>query len=287
MIVSLTKNIDSPKSKFLVFTSAGDNAKLHNWLKGYRNFDLWVSYYGDKKNRYKDHSDFYIAKKGGKFPGLLYVYQNWENIINHYQAIIVMDDDIIINGSAISRLFEIREQYDLWLLQPAFNPIGKISHRITREKPFTFLRYTNFIEVTCPLFRKDKLDAFMKIYDPVLVGYGIDHWYMNLLLPDINKKVAIVDAISCINPYDWHKGGEREINLLQELHVRINNWEKIKRQYNIEDQEIKEFGFIKSPWSISTVIRTITIILNRITYKLIKFRIKLNKKKCIVYEKQG
>ncbi len=34
------------------------------------------------------------------------------------------------------------------------------------------LRYTNFIEMARPLFRQDKLDAFMAVYDPELVGYG-------------------------------------------------------------------------------------------------------------------
>ena len=70
MTIPLINNIDRPNSRYLVFTSAGGNSNLLYWLKGYRNFDLWVSYYGDKKNRYKDHSDFYISKKGGKFPGL-------------------------------------------------------------------------------------------------------------------------------------------------------------------------------------------------------------------------
>ena len=259
MTLPLSKNVDVPNSRYLVFTSAGDNNRLHQWLKGYRNFDLWISYYGDEKNRYKNHSDFYIAKKGGKFPNLHYVYQHWEDILSHYEAILVMDDDIIIDGSAISRLFEIREQYDLCLLQPSFNPLGKISHLITRVNPFAFMRYTNFVEVTCPLFRKDKLDIFMKTYDPALIGYGVDWWYMNVLAPEINGKVAIVDEISCINPESWFKTGQREIDLLQDTPSRIKNWERIKERHNIEVREPTVFDFIKNPLSLSNIIRIITI----------------------------
>jgi hypothetical protein len=265
MTIPLTKNFDGYISRYLVFTSAGDNANLHCWLKGYRNFDLWVSYYGDVEDRYKDHSDFYIAKKGGKFPSFHYVYQHWEHILNHYQAILVMDDDIIINGSAISRLFEIREQYDLWLLQPAFDPRGKISHLITRVKPFIFLRYTNFVEVTCPLFRTDKLHDFLKVYDPLLVGWGIDWWYSSLLPRDIKGKVAIIDRISCINPRDKIKGNQREIDLLQDKPTRIKIWERIKEQHNIEVPEIIEFGSIKSPLSFSNVIHGVTLCIIQIT----------------------
>ncbi len=226
---------DKPKLKYLVFTSAGDNSNLDNWLERNRNFDLWVSYYGNEQDRYKDISDYYIAKKGGKFPALHYAYQHWRKILDQYQAILVMDDDIIIDASAISRLFEIHEKYDLWLLQPTFDPKGKISHNITKTNPDTFMRYTNFVEMTCPLFRKDKLDEFMKVYDPVLVGWGTDLWFMEVLGPDAEGKVAVVDEISCINPHDNTKGNQREIDLLQKTPDRIKNWKKIKEKHNLQN----------------------------------------------------
>ncbi len=257
MTVPLRKNIDGPNSKYLVFTSAGENAKLHHWLKGSRNFDLWICNYGNENNKYKILSDYYIERKGGKFPNLHYAYQHWQSILNHYKAIFVVDDDIIINGSDISRLFEILDQYDLWLLQPAYNPIGKLSHPITNINPYTFLRYTNFVEVGCPLFRQDKLDTFMKIYDPVLVGYGVDYWFMNVLGPKINGKVAVVDAVPCINPRDFFKGGYRDIDLLQDKPTRIKNWKIIKEQYNINVLEHIELGAIKNTLSISVVLRAI------------------------------
>jgi len=274
MKIQLHKNIDSPNSKYLVFTSAGDNAKLHYWLQGDKNYDLWISYYGDKKNRYKDQSDFYISKKGGKFPGLHYIYQHWKNILDHYDAIFVVDDDIIISGSEISRLFEIREHYNLWLLQPAFSPVGKISHPITRINPFTFIRYTNFVEVTCPLFQKDKLDDFMKIYDPILIGWGVDWWFLDLLAKGINGKVAIVDEISCINPHDRTKGGQRGIDILQDTPTRIKNWEKIKEQYNIRSEEkgAMEFNSIKNPSYFSSIFRAIKLYLILTTCFLLRLR---------------
>ena len=257
MTVSLRKNTNAPNSKYLVFSSAGDKAKVYHWLKGSRNFDLWICYYGNEKDKYKALSDFYIERKGAKFPNLHYVYQHWKSILDHYQAVFIMDDDLAINGTDISRLFEILERYGLWLLQPAFDPAGKISHSITRINHFTILRYTNFVEVTCPLLRKDKLDAFMEIYDPMLVGIGIDYWLIDTLEPKIKGKVAIVDAISCINPRDFFKGGQREIDLFQDTPTRIKNWEIIKEQYNIKIQKHIEFDRIENPLIISAVFRLI------------------------------
>jgi hypothetical protein len=261
---TLRKNIDGPKSKYLVFSSVGDNSNLHHWLKGSRNFDLWICYYGDENNKYEALSDFYINRKGGKFPNLHYVYQHWQDIINHYDAIFVTDDDIIINGKSISGLFKTLERYDLWLLQPSFSSKGKISHSFTCVNPINFLRFTNFVEVTCPLFRRDKLDAFMKVYDPVLVGWGIDFWFMNVLGSKINGRVAIVDAISCINPHDLHKGGQREIELLQSTYTRIKNWNIIREKYNIKEREPIEYDIIKNSLTVPVAIHIIKNYLKRV-----------------------
>lgn len=278
MTVPLIKNIDSPKTKYLVFTSAGDNSNLHSWLEGDRNFDLWVTYYGDEENPYTKDSNYCISKKAGKFPNLHYAYQHWSEIFKHYQAILVMDDDIVINASEISRLFEIREQYDLWLLQPAFNPKGKVSHPITQLNPFTSIRYTNFVEVTCPLFRTDKLNDFMEVYDPVLVGWGIDYWFLDLFASEIKGNVAVVDEISCINPHDRTKGGQREIDLLQITSERIKNWEKIKEQHNIQEQEHIEFDALKRPLSLSKIIDGMAILIKKHNKKITsRFKAKIKR----------
>lgn len=228
--------LGTPKQKHLVFTSAGDRSNLAGWLNGRRNFDLWVTYYGRNEGRHKEIADFYNCRSGAKFPNLYYVYQTWRDILDHYQAIMVMDDDIIIDAAAISRLFELRDRFDLWLLQPAFDANGKISHPITKAKPGLLLRYVNFVEVTCPLFKKEKLDRFMSVYDPALVGWGIDWWFLHSLGPNLDSKVAIIDDITCVNPHDAAKGGQREIDLIETKRERIARWKEFEARYQIRTE---------------------------------------------------
>ena len=163
----------------------------------------------------------------------------------------VMDDDIVIDATGITRLFEIRRELDLWALQPAFRLSGKVSWPITAVHPTAKLRYTNFVEMACPLFRRDKLDAFMRVYDPELVGYGTDWWFLHTLGPDLDKRVAVVDAVTCVNPYDKHKGkGGREIDTLQTHQMRKEVWERMKAFHALDEQGRvhREFGRInKSP----------------------------------------
>ncbi len=98
-----------PASRNLVFTSAGDNANLLQWVEGKQDFDLWVTYYGDNGTRYSDVADFYNVHKGGKFPNLLFAFQNWRQIFDAYDSIFVLDDDIVFNSSALERLFKFSD----------------------------------------------------------------------------------------------------------------------------------------------------------------------------------
>jgi hypothetical protein len=243
------KNIKTPCHKNLVYTSAGDNANLNKWMNGSRYFDLWVTYYGNYEGRYSEFADYYNIRKGGKFPNLYYAYQVWPHIFNQYEAILVMDDDILIRAAQINRLFKIRKKYDLWVLQPAFDRKGKISHRITRVNRYASLRYTNFVEVACPLFRQDKLQRFMKIYDPVLVGWGVDWWFLDVIRNDMKDKIAIIDCVTGINPLDSAKEGQREIDRLQTPNQRLETWEKIKRKHCIQNEEKGqvEYAFVPRP----------------------------------------
>ncbi|MCI0590963.1 MAG: hypothetical protein L0Y67_05080 [Gammaproteobacteria bacterium] len=235
--MELTRAIGIPRHKNLVFTSAGDRANLRRWVSGTRNFDLWITYYGGQPRKFQDVADFYNQRKGSKFQNLHYAYCQWMSIFDDYEAVMVIDDDILINGTRLSRLFEIRKELDLWALQPAFSMKGKISWDITRVRPTTRLRYTNFVEMACPLFRKDKLIAFMEVYDPVLVGYGMDWWFLDAIGPKLERRVAVIDEIVCVNPLDDTKGGHREIDRLQSMAKRMAVWKEVKERHGIASEE--------------------------------------------------
>ena len=246
---TLERQLPEARHPYLVFSSVGDRSSLHHWLRGQRNFDLWVTYYGSHPGRFRDVSDYYNARHGAKFPNLHYAYEQWRDLIARYSAVLVMDDDVVISGSRISQLFALRERYDLWALQPAFSPRGKISWRVTRVDRGNELRFTNFIETTCPLFRRDKLDAFMAVYEPEVIGWGCDWWFLEVLGNDLRGRVAIVDGITCINPHDSTKGG-REIDRLASTPERKAAWERVRDRNRIgsESRGITEYGaIVKSP----------------------------------------
>lgn len=223
-------------SPYLVYTSAGDHSNVRQWIQGTKTFDLWITYYGDRPGHLNDVADYYNARKGSKFQNLHHVYQTSHALLQTYRAVFVLDDDIEIDAWSINRLFEVRDKYDYWAVQPAFEPRGKISHDITRVRRTCLRRHTNFVEMGCSLFRRDILDEFMKVYDGSLGGWGIDWWYLHVMGENRQGKVAIVDEIVCANPHDRTKGG-REIFRLQPRAALIADWERVKRAYELSDAD--------------------------------------------------
>jgi hypothetical protein len=242
----LRKALDRPPSQYLVYTSAGDHANVAQWIQGPKSFDLWITYYGDLPGSLFDCCDYYNVRKGAKYQNLHFVYQEWPQLLQPYRAVFVLDDDIVIDTLSINRLFDIRTQGDYWAVQPAFSPKGKISHAITRVRRTCLRRHTNFAEMGCVLFRRDVLDAFMKVYDPSLAGWGIDWWYLHVMGAELRGRVAIVDEVMCMNPHDRMKG-HREIDRLQSRSVRRANWEMVKRIHGISERRQVEYERFHKP----------------------------------------
>lgn len=236
MAEDLPKCLDTPSSPYLVYTSAGEHNRARSWVKGSKGFDLWITSYADTDLNLQGIADYYNERKGGKFPNVRHAHKTWPRIFERYEAVFVMDDDLQISTADISHLFKTLFEFQLDILQPAFSQFGKWSHHVTRAKLFSYLRYSNFIEVTCPMFRMESFVNFIFVYDPVLVGWGIDHWFMQHLVGSAKSKAAIVDAVIAVNPFDEVKGG-REILRLQADVTRSALWRQIKKSRNISEVE--------------------------------------------------
>ena len=242
-------------NKNLVFSSVGDNTNFDNlWLGINRNYDVYAIYYGNNDeiyNKYKNKVDFIERRKGSKFQNFHYLYNKNPEFINKYERFFILDDDIIFDVNSINQMFDISKKYDLWICGPTFkkDTNSKISWKITINQPNNLLRYTNFVEVNTPLFNKYALHKFMKIYNPVLIGWGIDYLYSYALLLDndfetYKRKIALIDKITCINPKDIEKNNSREINNIKNANKREQIWLQFKKKNNIPDLKFKEYGRI-------------------------------------------
>lgn len=214
-----------------VFTSAGDRNAVRQWLPadGARPFDLLIAFYGDDDARFEELRAIATRIwriKGSKMQNLRALVQGGAIDLAAYDQVWLPDDDVLIDPADIPRLFDLAAAYDLWVCQPAFVEGSRVSWPVTKVAPTRDqIRLTTFVEITCPLFRRDRLDAFLAVYDGSLVGWGIDWWFAHVLGAGWSGRFGVIDAITACNPQTQIKPGAfREIDRLQPPDTRRAAW---------------------------------------------------------------
>jgi hypothetical protein len=228
----------------LLFTSAGDQNSVSQWLGPGRRYELAICYYGDKDFPHEGEADIFFRRKGSKFQNLKYLHDNDPTYLGGFSSVLVIDDDIEISKESINQLFNIRDEYELDLLQPAFLSSGRISHPALTRLDGCFGRFINFVEVGCPLFDAHSLIRFLNVYDGSLVGWGIDHWYSSFFRNSGLNRIAVIDSIPCRNPHTFEKGVDiREIDRLQPIKERHAAWNLKRTELGlIADEKVRVLG---------------------------------------------
>jgi hypothetical protein len=181
--------------KYLVISTVGDESLHHEWIQDNPMFDLVLIYYRNNEDIAKTYSKqtphVYMAK-GEKYHLLKSLIESSPEFISQYSYIWLPDNDVSISTENINKMFEIAEQYDLYLAQPSMK--GYVSHQITLPQPGNLLRYTNFVEVLAPLMNLETLMLCKDTFDENYSGWGYDFlWPYLLNYP--KDKIAIIDNI--------------------------------------------------------------------------------------------
>jgi hypothetical protein len=230
------------KRKRCIFTSAGDVSNVLQWRSAAtaEAWDLITVFYGDDPSEYRalaEASSVCLRRKGSKFQNLKAIRDEHPELLDGYDSIWVCDDDVLMSPSQTIDAFALFERLGLWVAQPAFDRRGKAPHAITiTQYPQCDLRLVTFLEMTCPIFRADKLFDFMDVYDPRVIGWGTDYWFCHHFKSEQNWRLAIMDCITVTNPLpEQRRGGQREILKLASNADREAQWRTVQRERAIPD----------------------------------------------------
>lgn len=200
-------------NRFLVFSSVGHKNNVRHWTSGKvkRNFDL-VFYYYEEDEPPTFEADMVVKRKGFKFDNFAHFLDH--NDVSNYEAIWLLDDDMIIDKRSINKLFKAFIKHDLWLAQPSINQGQKnIPFPFQRHDPTCILKYTNFVEVNAAVIRTDKMGLIAQTFrDSRNCGFGLDFIWVKLLgFPE--DKIAIINTVICEHPY-------LEVPAIEEVYTR-------------------------------------------------------------------
>lgn len=224
-----------------VFTSAGDRNAVAGWLPpdGTRDFDLFVAFYGEDDARFAELSrlaDRAWRIKGGKAQNLRALVAAGELDLSPYAQVWLPDDDLLLDPADIPRLFDLAAHFGFAVCQPAFDPLGRVTWPITAATGRDEARLTDYVEMTCPLFRREDLQAFLAVFDGSLSGWGLDLWFAHVLGADTPGRFGIIDAITVFNPHHRQKPGRgREIDRLRPLPARIAEFHAAAARFGLPE----------------------------------------------------
>jgi hypothetical protein len=209
--------------RFLVVSRVGADSAHSTWIgtPDRRNYDIFISAYDASVVVPEQAGAFFEFRPGSKVAGYAALLDSCADLVRQYDYVALFDDDLIIDSAAVSRLFDIVAELDLKIAQPALSLKSYFSYACLLRHPGFKARYLNYVEMMCPVFRRDVLERVAPVF---ALGYesGIDLIWCNLVGRG-ERDFAVIDAVTIdhVRPIGARKaangfGGDRRY----EDHIR-------------------------------------------------------------------
>lgn len=197
--VEIHRDRVAAKRENLVILRAGKSSLHREWARDLgdadRNWDLFVSWYDDAEPDPEDDCEYLAVQRDvRKFAAFHQIFATRPDF-RDYRRIWLPDDDLAVSRRAINRLFEICRRNRIELAQPALDDASHLTYPITRKDPRFALRFTNFVEVMCPVFSADALAICIEGFRSSVTSWGLDFVWPALIGVG-GTRIAIIDDVT-------------------------------------------------------------------------------------------
>jgi len=182
-------------NRFLVISRIGAQSLHDVWL-GHaedRGYDVLLSAYEASISESADDGVFFEFRPGTKVAGYGEVFRAHADMIACYDYVALLDDDLTLSPADLRKLFEICALHDFKIAQPSLTHDSHFTFAALLHDPNWRLRYVNYIEMMCPVFRRDVLQEIAPLYE---LGYesGIDLIWCNAVSTSL-QDFAVIDDV--------------------------------------------------------------------------------------------
>ena len=220
---------DGAYKKNAVFVPVGKDSLHRQLLKGDADFDLHLLIYDGSYSKFCNDTDFIACDAGYKMDMTYRYLHRHPDLLDKYEYIFLMDDDIEMSTEEVNKLFGIMKQYHLRIAQPSL-VMSYYTYRHTANHPLCILRYTNFVEMMIPCFSKEALLLVLPTFQKKIRGCGIEmHWPK--LINANHKEIAVIDAVHAKHIRPLHLWTQEDQNTMSEY------LKDQKLTWNIEEYE--------------------------------------------------
>lgn len=219
----------------LIIGAVGNKSLHKHWLKNGKTFDTFLVSY---ERSYENESTYHKSASGFKYNLIhgLICENPW---ILNYSYIWLPDDDLMVSGCQIDKLFTMMKEYDLWIAQPSI--MGWYGMETTLHQKGSIIRFTNWVEIMCPCFSGDALKICYKTFTENKTGWGIEGIW-NILLDHPHEKMGIIDDIIVFHTRKVLTGDTYR-NFENPLETAIKEATNVYNKWNIEEEYLKDKNF--------------------------------------------
>lgn len=180
--------------RFLLVSRVGPRSLHGNWLAAGedRGFDVFLSAYAPSVEAPDLPGVFFETRPGFKIAGYAGFMRDHADLLKTYDYVAFFDEDLDTSAAAIAGMFRLCRARRLKIAQPALTHDSHFTFAGLLQQPQFTLRYVNFIEMMCPIFRSDVLLRIRPLFER---GYesGIDLVWCNVV-HEGPRDFAVLDA---------------------------------------------------------------------------------------------
>lgn len=138
---------------------------------------------------------------GGKFENLNTLLEH-APALEHFDRLLVTDDDIALGPRFLDRLVAVCEALALDIAQPAQSMRSHSAWAVTRARPFSIARRTDYVEIgPLTLFSRAAATALTP-FPPLRFGWGLDnHW--GAVARERGWRLGVVDGVPV--RHEWQR----------------------------------------------------------------------------------
>ncbi|WP_428410150.1 hypothetical protein [Hyphococcus sp.] len=182
------------QKQYLMVSRIGKKSLHDRWLcpAAERAYDVALSSYDETVPEAGGEGVFFEYRPGRKVEGYDGFLRDRRSLWTGYKYICFFDEDLETDADNLNRMFDLCASHDLKIAQPALTHDSYFTYGALLQQPEWSLRYVNFVEMMCPVFRADILGRAAPLYS---LGYesGIDLIWCNLVAEGPND-FAVLDG---------------------------------------------------------------------------------------------
>ncbi len=213
-----TEPLDAPKRN-LVLLQCGPQSCHRQWLTGTnRDFDVLVNYY-DAEGYDPAIGDYVFFQPGTKFTAVNLLWNRYREILEPYDYVLLLDDDILVSVEKLNHLFEICTREELDLAQMSLSAASQCIWRLFYHRPGQELRHVTGVEIMMPVLSRRAMRVAGEDFGLSVSGFGLDLLLGKKLINQARDNIAVIDAVVADHLKPIDQGGGAYYNYLRSRHI--------------------------------------------------------------------